>query len=63
MNVIETEDDVNMVVDYFLDYLFGTAKKFVETYLYLPNIVRKMEELYNANISWWCSIMRKDFLG
>ncbi len=51
-NVIETEDDVNMVVDYFLDYLFGTAKKFVETYLYLPNIVRKMEELNNANISW-----------
>ena len=51
-NVIETEDDVNMVVDYFLDYLFGTAKKFVETYLYLPNIVRKMEELDNANISW-----------
>ena len=50
--VIETEDDVNMVVDYFLDYLFGTAKKFVETYLYLPNIVRKMEELDNANISW-----------
>ena len=50
--VIETEDDVNMAVDYFLDYLFGTAKKFVETYLYLPNIVRKMEELDNANISW-----------
>ncbi|MCR4701786.1 MAG: hypothetical protein K5757_12740 [Bacteroidaceae bacterium] len=50
--VIETEDDVNMVVDYFLDYLFGTAKKFVETYLYLPNIVRKMEELDSANISW-----------
>ncbi|MBO4596520.1 MAG: hypothetical protein J5676_01385 [Bacteroidaceae bacterium] len=50
--VIKTENDVNMVVDYFLDYLFGTAKKFVETYLYLPNIVRKMEELNNANISW-----------
>ena len=49
---VETEDDVNMVVDYFLDYLFGTAKKFVETYLYLPNIVRKMEELDSVNISW-----------
>ena len=51
--VIETEDDVNMVVDYFLDYLFGTAKKFVETYLYLPNIVRKMEELDKENIFWF----------
>ena len=51
-SVIETVDDVNMIVDYFLDYLFGAAKKFVETYLYLPNIVRKMEELDNANISW-----------
>ena len=51
-SVIETVDDVNMIVDYFLDYLFGAAKKFVETYLYQPNIVRKMEELDNANISW-----------
>ena len=51
-SVIETVDDVNMIVDYFFDHLFGTAKKFVETYLYLPNIVRKMEELDNANISW-----------
>ena len=42
--VIETEDDANMVVDYFLDYLFGTAKNFVETYLYLPNIVRKIDD-------------------
>ena len=49
---LETEDDVNMVVDYFLDYLFGTAKKFVETYLYLPNIVRKMDELTSKNIYW-----------
>ena len=51
-SVIETVDDVNMIVDYFFVHLFGTAKKFVETYLYLPNIVRKMEELDNANISW-----------
>ncbi len=50
--VIETKDDVDMVVDYFLKYLFGTAKKFVETYLYLPNIVRKMDELTSQNISW-----------
>ena len=49
---VETEDDVNMVVDYFLDYLFGAAKKFVETYLYLPNIVRKMDELTSKNIYW-----------
>ena len=50
---VETEDGVNIVVDYFLDYLFGTAKKFVETYLYLPNIVRKMEELDKENIFWF----------
>ena len=50
--VVETEDDINKVVDYFLDYLFGTAKKFVETYLYLPNIVRKMDELTSKNIYW-----------
>jgi hypothetical protein len=50
--VIETEDDVNMVVDYFLDYLFGKAKKFVETYLYLPNVVRKIEDFIPEKISW-----------
>jgi len=50
--VIETEDDVNMVVDYFLDYLFGKAKKFVETYLYLPNVVRKIENFIPEKISW-----------
>ena len=49
---LETEDDVNMVVDYFLGYLFGAVKKFVETYLYLPNIVRKMDELTSKNIYW-----------
>ena len=50
--VVETEDDINMVVDYFLDYLFGTVKKFVETYLYLPNIVRKIEEFISEDIDW-----------
>lgn len=51
-HVVETEDDVNMVVDYFLDYLFGTAKNFVETYLYLPNIVRKIEDFISEDIDW-----------
>ena len=51
-SVIETVDDVNMIVDYFFDHLFGTAKKFVETYLYLPNIVRKIEEFISEDIDW-----------
>ena len=51
-HVADTEDDVNMVVDYFLDYLFGKAKKFVETYLYLPNVVRKIEDFIPEKISW-----------
>ena len=49
---LETEDDVNVVVDYFFGYLFGTAKKFVETYLYLPNVVRKIEEFISEDIDW-----------
>ena len=49
---VETDNDVNMVVDYFLDYLFGKAKKFVETYLYLPNVVRKIEDFIPEKISW-----------
>jgi hypothetical protein len=50
--VVKTEDDINMVVDYFLDYLFDAAKKFVETYLYLPNIVRKIDEFIPEDIDW-----------
>ena len=61
--VIETEDDVNMVVDYFLDYLFGTAKKFIETYLYLPNIVRKMEDFIIKDSSWVCDNDEMEFAG
>ena len=55
VKVIETVDDVNMIVDYFFDYLFGTAKKFVETYLFLPNIVRKIEDFIPEKISWNCN--------
>ncbi len=62
-SVIETVDDVNMVVDYFLDYLFGTAKKFIETYLYLPNIVRKMEDFIIKDSSWVCDNDEMEFAG
>ena len=41
-----------MIVDYFFDHLFGIGKKFVEACLYLPNIVRKMDELTSKNIYW-----------
>ena len=59
--VVKTEDDVNKVVDYFLEYLFGTAKKFVETYLYLPNIVRKLEDYIAEKIDWnWTWNYNKD---
>ena len=51
-HVADTEDDVNMVVDFFLGYLFDAAKMFVETYLYLPNIVRKIEEFISEDIDW-----------
>ena len=61
--VVETEDDINMVVDYFLDYLFGTAKKFIETYLYLPNIVRKMEDFIIKDSSWVCDNDEMEFAG
>ena len=51
-HVADTEDDVNMVVDFFLGYLFDAAKMFVETYLYLPNVVRKIEDFIPEKISW-----------
>ncbi len=54
-SVIETVDDVNMIVDYFLDYLFGIAKKFVEACLYLPNIVREMDKHVRQEGAWMCA--------
>ena len=62
-HVADTEDDVNMVVDFFLGYLFGTAKKFIETYLYLPNIVRKMEDFIIKDSSWVCDNDEMEFAG
>ena len=53
--IVETEDDINMVVDYFLDYLFGIAKKFVEACLYLPNIVREMDKHVRQEGAWMCA--------
>ncbi|SDF99370.1 hypothetical protein SAMN05216518_11735 [Bacteroidales bacterium KHT7] len=50
--VVETVDDVNVVVEHFFDYFFGSTKKFVETNLYLPNIVRKMDEFTSLEIIW-----------
>ncbi|MBQ5476645.1 MAG: hypothetical protein IIT64_02460, partial [Bacteroidaceae bacterium] len=54
-HVADTEDDVNMVVDYFLDYLFDTAKKFLEVCLYLPNIVREMDKHVQQEGAWMCA--------
>ena len=54
-HVADTEDDVNMVVDYFLDYLFDTAKKFLEVCLYLPNIVREMDKHVRQEGAWMCA--------
>ena len=52
---VEMDNDVNMVVDYFLDYLFDTAKKFLEVCLYLPNIVREMDKHVRQEGAWMCA--------
>ena len=54
-SVIETVDDVNMIVDYFFDHLFGIGKKFVEACLYLPNIVREMDKHIQQEGAWMCA--------
>ncbi len=52
IGTIETEEEANHYLDLYLNYLFKYCKQFLETYLYLPNVVRNMNECMKLDLPW-----------
>ena len=51
----ENIDDINKLrelVDNYINYLETTGKEFIETYSYLPNILKRMDELEALGLNW-----------
>lgn len=52
MIFIETEDEAKTISRSYLDYILGAGKDFVEHYSYLPNVLKRMDELLGAGLTW-----------
>ena len=50
---IDTPEAVNAYLDWYISYLLGEGQEFLDYYSYLPNILKKMDELDAANTNWW----------
>jgi hypothetical protein len=53
---IETQKDLEFFTDWIINYIETTGKDFIETYSYLPNILKKMDEL-QAEGKYWNEIL------
>lgn len=50
---IDSPEAVNAYLDWFIGYLLGEGQEFLDYYSYLPNVLKKMDELDEKGISWW----------
>ena len=53
---VNTQEDLEFFTEWILNYLKTDAQKFIETYSYLPNILKKMDEL-QAEGKYWSEIL------
>ena len=49
---INSQEDLVFFTEWILNYLKTDGKKFIETYSYLPNILKKMDELVDTGGYW-----------
>ena len=49
---VNTQEDLEFFTEWILNYLKTDAQKFIETYSYLPNILKKMDELVDIGGYW-----------
>ena len=54
--VIETQEQLELFTNWMLSYLQNEGKHFIETYSYLPNILKRMDELQDKG-KYWCEIL------
>ena len=53
---VNTQEDLVFFTEWILNYLKTDGQKFIETYSYLPNILKKMDEL-QAEGKYWSEIL------
>ena len=49
---IDSPEALNDYLDWYISYLLGEGKEFLDYYAYLPNILKKMDELDKTNTYW-----------
>jgi hypothetical protein len=49
---VNTQEDLEFFTEWILNYLKTDGQKFIETYSYLPNILKKMDELTAQGKTW-----------
>ena len=49
---IDSPKALNDYLDWYISYLLGEGKEFLDYYAYLPNILKKMDELDKTNTYW-----------
>ena len=49
---IDSPEAVNAYLDWYIGYLLGEGQEFLDYYAYLPNVLKKMDELDKTNTYW-----------
>ena len=49
---VNTQEELEFFTEWILNYLKTDGQKFIETYTYLPNILKKMDELTAQGKTW-----------
>ena len=49
---IDSSEAVNAYLDWYIGYLLGEGQEFLDYYAYLPNVLKKMDELDKTNTFW-----------
>ena len=49
---VNTQEELEFFTEWILNYLKTDGQKFIETYSYLPNILKKMDELTAQGKTW-----------
>lgn len=52
LKAIDTEEEVEEFCDWYIGYINGEGADFVQRYSYLPNVLKRMDELLEAGLTW-----------
>lgn len=52
LSVIDTEEKIEEFCNWYLGYINGEGEDFVQHYSYLPNVLKRMDELVEEGLTW-----------